>query len=117
MTRSQYQTILLVGTLVQDQLEGQLPHLLIVAPILLQEMQVTINQTTINQLTHFHQINKVQHLHIVEVMQVLLKTRSVHQQMLIAPTHSTDHHQIMYLKGAHIIQSVAKLLIMKNKWK
>ena len=116
MTRGQDQTIFSVGILVQDQLEGQLLHLL-------QEMQITINQApinqaTINQLTHFHQINKVQHLHLVEVMQVLPKeTRSIHQQMLIVPTHSIDHHQIMYLKEAHIIQSVAKLLIMKNKWK
>lgn len=123
MTRGQDQTIFSVGILVQDQLEGQLPRLLIAVPILLQEMQVTINQATINQatinqLTHLHQINKVQHPHLVEVMQVLPKeTRSIHQQMLIVPTHSTDHHQIMYLKEAHIIQSVAKLLIMKNKWK
>jgi hypothetical protein len=123
VTRGQDQTIFSVGILVQDQLEGQLPRLLIAVPILLQEMQVTINQATINQatinqLTHLHQINKVQHPHLVEVMQVLPKeTRSIHQQMLIVPTHSTDHHQIMYLKEAHIIQSVAKLLIMKNKWK
>jgi hypothetical protein len=64
VTRGQDQTIFSVGILVQDQLEGQLPRLLIAVPILLQEMQVTINQATINQatinqLTHLHQINKV----------------------------------------------------------